>query len=180
MSIKYEVKVDNDLPTIEHVWTEPDIKMEIKEELREELTNNVDRLKQEFSDWKTEENTPSNEDKTHEKIFDVVTPVQEADDQHVQADKQGISRSSSSIVKQDPCELLQFVRKSEEDGKYYCTLCAKYSHKWSSCTRNHVESKHFPTTYCYPCNECDSLFYTKTAFNLHRSTKHTAKKYKYK
>jgi len=76
---------------------------------------------------------------------------------------------------QDPSELLQFVQKDEQDQKYHCTLCGKFSHKWSSCTRNHVESKHFPTTFCYPCNECEMVFNTKTTFNLHRSKMHTAK-----
>ena len=76
---------------------------------------------------------------------------------------------------QDPSELLQFVQKDEQDQKYHCTLCGKFSHKWSSCTRNHVESKHFPTTFRYPCNECEMIFNTKTTFNLHRSKMHTAK-----
>jgi len=73
---------------------------------------------------------------------------------------------------QDPSDLLQFLRKDKQDQKYYCTFCEKFSHKLSSCTRNHVESQHFPNYFTYSCDLCDMTFGTKTTLNLHRSRKH--------
>jgi len=75
---------------------------------------------------------------------------------------------------QDPSELLQFVRKDKSDLKFHCTLCDKFSHKNSSCTKNHVESQHFPNMFSYPCDKCDDTFTTKTTLNLHRTRKHKA------
>lgn len=76
---------------------------------------------------------------------------------------------------QDPSELLQFVKKDSFDQKFYCTVCGKFSHKIGACTRNHVESQHFPNVFSYPCDQCDMTFGTKTTFNLHRSRKHNPK-----
>eukprot|EP00092_Neocalanus_flemingeri_P031556 GFUD01034267.1.p1 GENE.GFUD01034267.1~~GFUD01034267.1.p1 ORF type:complete len:347 (+),score=91.25 GFUD01034267.1:161-1201(+) len=73
---------------------------------------------------------------------------------------------------QDPSDLLQFVTRSPVDGRYHCTLCDKFSHQNSSCSRNHVESNHFPTMFSYPCDQCEQIFTTKTNFNMHRSRKH--------
>ena len=73
---------------------------------------------------------------------------------------------------QDPSDLLQFLRKDKQDQKYYCTLCEKFSHKLSSCTRNHIESQHFPNYFTYSCDLCEMTFGTKTTLNLHRSRKH--------
>jgi len=82
---------------------------------------------------------------------------------------------AEGYVFQDPSELLQFVRKDLYDGKFHCTVCGKFSHKIGACTRNHVESQHFPNMFTYPCDQCDMTFGTKTTFNLHRSRKHNPK-----
>jgi len=76
---------------------------------------------------------------------------------------------------QDPSDLLQFVRKDRSDQKYYCTICENFSHKLSSCTRNHIESQHFPNYFTYTCDLCEMTFGTKTTLNLHRSRKHNPK-----
>jgi len=73
---------------------------------------------------------------------------------------------------QDPSELLQFVRKDSTDQKYHCTLCRNFSHKVISCTRNHVESKHYPNVFTYSCDQCEETFSTKTNLNTHRTRKH--------
>ena len=73
---------------------------------------------------------------------------------------------------QDPSELLQFVRKDPTDLKYHCTLCNKFSHKNSYCSRNHVESHHFPNMFTYPCDQCEMTFSTKSNYSMHRSRKH--------
>ena len=72
---------------------------------------------------------------------------------------------------EDPKDLLQFVRK-DLDGKYHCTYCEHFSHKYSSGARNHVESQHFPNLFTYPCTDCEMVFTTKSNFSLHRSRKH--------
>merc|ERR1712142_593663 len=73
---------------------------------------------------------------------------------------------------QDPSELLHFVKRDPIDQKFHCTICGNFSHKNSYCTRNHVESQHFPETFSYPCDQCDMVFTTKSNFSLHRSRKH--------
>jgi len=77
-----------------------------------------------------------------------------------------------SGVFEDPQDLLQFVRKDHGDGKFYCTVCEKFAHKYSSGARNHVESQHFPNLFTYPCTDCEMIFSTKSNFALHRSRKH--------
>jgi len=72
---------------------------------------------------------------------------------------------------QNPSDLLQFVRR-QLDNKYYCTLCDKFSHTNTHHTRNHVESKHFPNTFTYPCDLCDSVFSSSSSFSMHKSRKH--------
>ena len=73
---------------------------------------------------------------------------------------------------QDPSELLQFVKKDPSDLKYHCTLCNKFSHKNSYCSRNHVESHHFPNMFTYACDQCEMTFSTKSNYSMHRSRKH--------
>jgi len=80
---------------------------------------------------------------------------------------------------QEPSELLQFLRKDKLDLKYYCTICENFSHKLSSCTRNHVESQHFPNHFTYTCDICEMNFGTKTTLNLHRSRKHKTRSYNF-
>jgi len=76
---------------------------------------------------------------------------------------------------QDPSELQQFVRKDPYDGKFHCTVCGKFSHKIGACTRNHVESQHFPNMFTYPCGQCTKIYRTKTSLFNHRSRKHNPK-----
>jgi len=73
---------------------------------------------------------------------------------------------------QDPSDLLQFVRRDPLDKRYHCSLCDKFSHTNSYHTRNHVESQHFPNSFTYPCDQCDTVFYTKSNFSMHKSRKH--------
>ena len=93
-----------------------------------------------------------------------------AADQKASLDPSGVNDTGCTF--EDPSELLQYVRKDQTDQKFHCTLCDKFSHKYSSCTRNHVESKHFPNTFSYPCDQCEMVFSTKSNFSMHRSRKH--------
>jgi len=73
---------------------------------------------------------------------------------------------------QDPSDLLQFVRKDPYDQKFHCTLCDRFSHSVITCTRNHVESKHYPDSFTYQCDLCEQIFNSKMQLNNHKQTKH--------
>jgi len=72
----------------------------------------------------------------------------------------------------DPSELNQFIRRDLEDGKYHCNICNNFSHKTSSCARNHVEAKHFPNSFVHSCDICLEIFKNSIALNNHRARKH--------
>jgi len=88
----------------------------------------------------------------------------------------GGADGNKGLQLQDPSELLQFVAKDPEDQKYHCTLCRGFSHKVISCTRNHVESKHYPNIFTYSCDQCQDVFPTSTKLSTHRTRKHKSKK----
>jgi len=77
---------------------------------------------------------------------------------------------------QDPSELFQFVQKDPETKKYYCTLCEKFSHQGRNMARNHVESRHFPNTFSYPCDLCGDVLQSRSSHLQHRSSKHLNRK----
>jgi len=83
---------------------------------------------------------------------------------------------AKGVMFEDPSDLLQFVRKDPTDSKFYCSLCDKFSHQTKANTRNHVESKHFPTMFHYQCDQCDMTFNTKSNMAMHRSRKHRPNK----
>jgi len=67
---------------------------------------------------------------------------------------------------QDPKEMDQYIVRS--NGKdYLCVLCNQFSHHSRHSVRNHVESKHFPNSFSYPCNECGKMCSTRKAFENH-------------
>ena len=72
----------------------------------------------------------------------------------------------------DPSQLLQFVRKDEKDGRFYCTICEDYSHTTKHWTRNHIEAKHFPDNFVYKCDQCSEVFKNAIGLNNHRARKH--------
>ena len=76
----------------------------------------------------------------------------------------------------DPAELFRYIRRDALDQRFYCTLCPSFSHASRNNTRNHVESRHFPNTFHYPCDLCEATFTTKSTWAMHKSKKHNAKK----
>ena len=72
----------------------------------------------------------------------------------------------------DPSDLFQFVIRSDINGKYTCGICKTFSHAGKSHVRNHVESKHFPDTFTYECDQCEKIFSTKNGVANHRSVAH--------
>ena len=75
---------------------------------------------------------------------------------------------------QDPEDLYQFVAHQLEGKGYYCTICSKSRPKRTE-VRNHVESIHFPDSFCYQCNTCVKDFRSKNALKVHNATVHTVK-----
>ena len=72
----------------------------------------------------------------------------------------------------DPEQLMEYVARDPLTGKYSCKICANFSHQWKSNTRNHVETKHFPTYFVYACDHCSETFNTRMQLYAHRSQKH--------
>ena len=81
-----------------------------------------------------------------------------------------------SILGLDPEELFQYVRRDPGDQRFYCTLCSLFSHASRTNCRNHVEARHFPNTFHYPCDSCDSTFTTKSTWAMHKSKKHNIRR----
>jgi len=96
--------------------------------------------------------------------------------QYQQQHGQGTLIQAKGNQFQDPNELLQYVSRKGEDGRYHCTLCDKFSHQNSSCTKNHVESQHFPNIFSYECDQCDLVLDSRNKLNNHKRLKH--KKFK--
>ena len=57
------------------------------------------------------------------------------------------------------------------DGTFACALCS-FSMTRRLHVRNHVESKHFPNTFTYPCPICSKEFGTNKAFLNHKNSEH--------
>lgn len=57
------------------------------------------------------------------------------------------------------------------DGTFACALCS-FNMTRRLHVRNHVESKHFPNTFTYPCPICDKEFGTNKAFSNHKNLEH--------
>ena len=75
----------------------------------------------------------------------------------------------------DPEQLFDFVKRDSSEGRYYCSLCLTFSHVTKTCVRNHVESKHFDSSFLYSCDMCQESFSNKTSLNNHKSRKHKAR-----
>ena len=66
-----------------------------------------------------------------------------------------------------PDDFEQFIQRSDNGGgPYYCQLCS-YAQTQFSVVKNHVESKHFPNTFSYQCQQCDTVLGTNTALYRH-------------
>jgi len=70
--------------------------------------------------------------------------------------------------------LNQYINRDvSESGQtvYVCSMCGqKNSQKVN--VLNHVESVHFPNSFVYTCQYCDTQFYSKNARNVHVSRNH--------
>jgi len=58
-----------------------------------------------------------------------------------------------------------YIRR--EDNFCHCTFCDKYKNRSITNVRYHVEAKHFPGTFFYPCSRCDKTFNSKTSYMGH-------------
>ena len=59
------------------------------------------------------------------------------------------------------------------DGTFGCGLCnAVKPHKAKENILQHIESKHFPDMFSYPCPECSVVLGTKKALYRHKQNHH--------
>jgi len=75
-----------------------------------------------------------------------------------------------------PDDLYKFCVRNEEHNRWSCGLCYNFSHQGRQRVRNHVESKHYPTTFQYSCDKCEKICNTKKALEVHTSERHRATK----
>ena len=96
-NIETEVEEDKDVPDIAHVWTEPEIKIEIKEE----PFNNTetDPLKQENNDYKDDQRSVDNKNHKDELSGDEVTSVECKVNQNFERIQQGSYGKATSVTK---------------------------------------------------------------------------------
>jgi hypothetical protein len=71
-----------------------------------------------------------------------------------------------------PEDLLEFCVRDQMEGKWSCTLCYQFVHRSRQNVRNHVESRHYPTTFQYSCPSCDKVCNTLRALEVHKSSVH--------
>ena len=60
----------------------------------------------------------------------------------------------------------QYIQRVSE-GVLMCNVCGDFSSERRYRVRNHVESKHFPNTFSYQCQQCDTVLGTNTALYRH-------------
>ena len=72
----------------------------------------------------------------------------------------------------EPADLFQFVTYDTQNGKHFCQICKKFSHKSRSNARNHVEAVHFPNVFAYSCQYCQQTVGSKNALNIHVTRLH--------
>ena len=66
----------------------------------------------------------------------------------------------------------KFIEKEPEDQGYFCSICFAFRKRGKADVRNHVESKHFPNTFTYKCDECGWVVGTNTALKRHMQRVH--------
>ena len=71
---------------------------------------------------------------------------------------------------QEPADLKKYVEKviNNNNLKYNCTLCNKFSHKSPSNAKTHLLRKHFPTLFSYNCEHCESTFTNIDGYSKHK------------
>ena len=70
-------------------------------------------------------------------------------------------------------DFTQYILKEPHDKGYYCSFCEQFRRRAVGDVRNHVESKHFPNTFSYPCSDCGDVMGTRKALERHRQRIHS-------
>ena len=68
-----------------------------------------------------------------------------------------------------PEDFDKYIIPNQTAGGYYCSLCLQFTHVAKSNVRNHVESKHFPNSFVYNCEQCGHSLGTKKALQRHKA-----------
>ena len=73
-----------------------------------------------------------------------------------------------------PEDFEQYIER-RLDGVYICNICHESSSDRRYRVLNHVESKHFPNTFSYQCQHCNTVLGTNTALIRHIDRVHKTK-----
>ena len=65
-----------------------------------------------------------------------------------------------------------FAEKEIGQNGYFCILCQAFRKRSKHEVMCHVESKHFPNTFSYQCEQCDMMLGTRTALTRHMQRTH--------
>jgi len=72
----------------------------------------------------------------------------------------------------EPADLFQYVGYDGVDGKHFCQICKKFSHKSRSNARNHIEAVHYSNLFAYTCHICEQTVGSRNALNIHMTRLH--------
>ena len=67
----------------------------------------------------------------------------------------------------------QYIVREPQDRGYYCAICEQFRRRPVGDVRNHVESKHFPNSFSYPCPDCGDVLGTRKALERHKQRIHS-------
>jgi len=87
----------------------------------------------------------------------------------VMDEAQGHDASKGLITKFEDFD--QFIGRNEHGGKC-CSICFSFNSHNLRDLRNHIESKHYPNTFHYLCQECEQTFSTNKAYLNHKQRAH--------
>ena len=60
---------------------------------------------------------------------------------------------------------IQNIKEGVNFGKFKCSICGHVSSR-KQAAQKHVESKHFPRMFEYPCGLCEKKFNTKNSYSV--------------
>ena len=69
------------------------------------------------------------------------------------------------ILGNDYEQFNDYIRRTK--SYYHCTSCKSYKNKSMVNVREHIEAKHFPGTFQYPCLSCGKSLTSMLAFRDH-------------
>jgi len=66
----------------------------------------------------------------------------------------------------------RYAEKEMGQMGYFCLICHEFRRRSKPEVMCHVESKHFPGTFSYQCEQCELVLVTRTALTRHMQRAH--------